>query len=202
MAIDSVSKRREVLSALGFKLEDYTKWVNKWRNLMGNAEMRGNVCHLDFQQYMLKVTEAGITNPDQIGRYRGQYVMGRYGDMGEYTVDNCRFITNLENFQERKDNGGAAEQGRKLSVIQTGKTAENDPGYAKRAYTLRHHTKIGRHFIAVSPDGEVIREYNLKKFCDERGLKQGNMYAVFVGQRKSCKGWTGRFVEEGDLNGH
>jgi len=30
-----------------------------------------------------------------------QYVLGRYGDQGQYTVDNCRVITHRENTLER-----------------------------------------------------------------------------------------------------
>ena len=43
--------------------------------------------------------EAGITIYD-LGRQAHEYHLGRYGDTGDYTMDNCRFITQRENVTE------------------------------------------------------------------------------------------------------
>lgn len=56
---------------------------------------------LTYEEYLEKAKAAGITCASQIGIKRDQYQLSRYKDRGHYTVENCRFITKLENMQER-----------------------------------------------------------------------------------------------------
>ena len=48
--------------------------------------------------------EAGITM-DDIGQRADSYHLARYGDTGDYSRGNCRFITARENIAERKHKG-------------------------------------------------------------------------------------------------
>jgi hypothetical protein len=41
----------------------------------------------------------------------------------------------------------------------------------------------------TSPDGEKVDVYNLRKFCKENNLNQGNMFSVAKGNRNQHKGW-------------
>ena len=55
-------------------------------------------CNLSIRDILDLLDDANITI-DDVGV--GQYVMGRHMDMGDYTKDNCRFITSSENGRER-----------------------------------------------------------------------------------------------------
>lgn len=45
-------------------------------------------------------------------------------------------------------------------------------------------------WVVTRPDGESINIVNLRKFCQENGLDQGNMVKVSKGTLKQHKGWT------------
>ena len=55
---------------------------------------------LTFRQYLDKMVEAGIT-PNQIGNGRDQYNLSRYGDVGVYSDETCRFTKRIENEREQ-----------------------------------------------------------------------------------------------------
>jgi hypothetical protein len=44
--------------------------------------------------------------------------------------------------------------------------------------------------VILSPSGEVIKGKNIKLFCKENNLSQGNLSNVILGKRKSHKGYT------------
>lgn len=111
--------------------------------------------------------EAGISDPDSIGRKSGQYQMGRYGDKGIYEKGNCRFITREQNQLERVLNGGMIDQ----------------------------QTSMSKRFRIVSPSGVVYNGSNLYAFCGEHSLDQGSMAAVCRGKYKQHKGWKGCYEE-------
>lgn len=48
-----------------------------------------------------------------------------------------------------------------------------------------------KHWIAMSPTGEIVHIYNLRKFCRENGLHRAHMYDVLKGKPKynAHKGW-------------
>jgi group I intron endonuclease len=46
-----------------------------------------------------------------------------------------------------------------------------------------------KHWDFVSPSGDHIHIYDLKRFCRENGLTPSQMYDVYNGKRISCKGW-------------
>jgi len=47
-----------------------------------------------------------------------------------------------------------------------------------------------KEFVVLSPSGEVIKGKNIKLFCKENNLSQGNFSNVLLGKRKSHKGYT------------
>lgn len=46
-----------------------------------------------------------------------------------------------------------------------------------------------KHYVFVSPLGEVVQIYNLSEFCRDNGLNQSSMSGVNSGKRKQHKGW-------------
>jgi hypothetical protein len=65
-----------------------------------DCKRKGRELHLSKQDIQQLLDEAGITI-EQVGNKRGCYVLGRYNDAGEYTMGNCRFITQGQNNSER-----------------------------------------------------------------------------------------------------
>lgn len=64
----------------------------------------------------------------------------------------------------------------------------------QRAKTIKKcREKVGyakAHWWQITfPDGHVEVIKNLRAFCREHGLSQGNMHAVATGRKKSCKGF-------------
>lgn len=46
-----------------------------------------------------------------------------------------------------------------------------------------------KHYTFLSPQGEVVKIFNLNKFCRDKGLVASNMLLVLSGKRKHCNGW-------------
>jgi hypothetical protein len=112
----------------GYTEEDAETWYAKYSIHQRNARVRGLESELSFEQYLSKAVQAGIDAPDGIGTNTGQFVLGRVGDVGNYTVDSCRFITTTQNLQEATENGRRAIAGPKIAATKIGRTKENHPG--------------------------------------------------------------------------
>lgn len=70
------------------------------------AKSRKIAWKLTFQQWLNIWVASGRLN--KRGQRRGQYVMGRYGDVGAYEVNNVAIITNYENNAPGRKAGTAA----------------------------------------------------------------------------------------------
>jgi hypothetical protein len=53
---------------------------------------------------------------------------------------------------------------------------------------------IAKHYKFVSPSGDVVEIYNMKKFCLENNLNPKGMSKVNTGYRNKYKGWS-KYVE-------
>jgi hypothetical protein len=73
------------------KIKKYTQ--SKRRN---SKRDRGIEFYLTEEDIVNLLDEAGITIWD-VGLGKGAYCLGRYGDKGDYTLGNCRFITHQQN---------------------------------------------------------------------------------------------------------
>lgn len=199
-----ILERKQFITELGLDPEDSSKWSRKWSTLRSNTGKgrRLGRCLLSFEEYVIKAKEAGITNPEQI--HNTGYHLSRYGDAGDYSVDNCRFLPYKENAAEKYINGGIES----MKVKKTGRTKDNDPSVARTTEKLTGRTSEGYAYIEaaaekrsrayrlISPEGEIIEGKNLTKFCRENDLNQGNMCSVCRGEITSYKGWTGTYVYE------
>lgn len=63
-----------------------------------------------------------------------------------------------------------------------------------RLLTPEENARIGnaKEYLMVSPTGDVVEIYNMKKFCKAHGLHPGHMAEVCAGKPKynQHKGWT------------
>lgn len=83
------------------KVDDDNKLYKKYLNKIINAKKGGLVCELTFFEYCSLVDKAGLKSSD-LGFSGKKYVLARYNDEGNYTYNNCRFITQSENMAEQK----------------------------------------------------------------------------------------------------
>ena len=73
------------------------KAVLKKQSDGAQMQMSMQECWQKWQPYWRKRQNG----PDQPQDHGDSYVLGRYGDQGDYTVENCRVITHRENTLER-----------------------------------------------------------------------------------------------------
>lgn len=169
------------------------KW-NTHRKHCGRRKVRP----LTFDEYVSKLIEAGIT-PHQVGRTNGSYQLGRITDSGDYTIDSCRFITQVQNLIERTLNGGT-ERGASKN---RGKTSADTEWLARRAENYRGrtaetHEHIARmadtrakHFSFIHENGDIMQGKNLRKYCRENGLmsRRYGFNKLRLGKIKTYNGW-------------
>lgn len=200
---DKRPQRREFLVTLGYEPSTLDNWLKLWTNKKVTSRDRDIKCLLTFEDYVELAHISGITHPNQIGRKEYEFQLGRIGDVGDYAVSNCRFITKHQNTLEKIENGGTQRQANKLR----GRTKQ-DSDYLRSSSNKQtgrnKHThkqfadiseRMSKEFIVFSPSGERFEGKNLTAFCEEYGLRQGLMCMVCLGKRKHHKGWTGRYAD-------
>lgn len=92
--IDRVSLARE----RGWDVSEIYRAKDAWRKLY----VRQPQSTLSFNDYLNMQVAAGL-RPSMVGLRRGQYHLARFNDTGAYTKNNCRFIPQEKNQQERKE---------------------------------------------------------------------------------------------------
>lgn len=216
--------KTRILFMLSRKLppEDVDIWSDKWHNKRKNAKKHDIPFDLTFEQYVNKAMEAGIKEPERIGRNIGDFALGRIGDIGGYTSDNCRFITVEQNLQELIDNGGTERGHQKQRGVsrpsnRIGQTAETHEWIRIRATKIKGRTaktnsdiasateKQSLYFRLNSPSGELYVGHNVSKFCRDNSKNlnipnQSNVSALCRGDKTSCKGWTGSYISKDEYD--
>lgn len=183
--IKVTKQRQEWMSENGFNPDEVTTWRLMWQRLKYHASTRDLECNLSFEEYLTLAKNAGLYDPALIGRSKGDYQLGRYGDKGNYTINNCRFILKEINRKEMTENGGDKAMAESLR----GRTKETHKGNKTQS------EKLSKNFRLISPDGVVFLGTNLREFCKVHNLNRGNMSSVCRGEMKSYKGWTGEYLE-------
>ena len=183
--IKVTKERQQWMSENGFNPDEVTTWRLMWQRLKYHASTRDLECTLSFEEYLTLAKNAGLYDPKLIGRNKGNYQLGRYGDKGNYTVNNCRFILKEINRKEMTENGGDKAMAESLR----GRTKETHSGNKTQS------EKLSKNFRLISPNGVVFLGTNLKEFCKAHNLNRGNMSSVCRGEMKSYKGWTGEYLE-------
>lgn len=179
-----------IVRECGFSVDDAALWYAKYLNHKYHANQRGLKSLLTFKNYIVKAIEAGLATPEQIGVKGNQYQLGRIGDEGNYTVDNCRFITSLQNIQEAFLNNRHVESFKQKADARRGQTKETCEAVAKQA------AKVAKPFIVRDPEGNVHEGSNLVDFGKIHCVCPISLRAVCRGARKQHLGWTGKYVEK------
>jgi hypothetical protein len=60
--------------------------------------------------------------------------------------------------------------------------------------TIEYHKNILAKTAILIKDDLEITVKNIKTFCDEHKLNYGNMKTMLRGERKSCQGWKGKYI--------
>lgn len=183
--IKVTKERQQWMSENGFNPDEVTTWRLMWQRLKYHTSTRDLECTLSFEEYLTLAKNADLYDPELIGRNKGDYQLGRYGDKGNYTVNNCRFILKEINRKEMTENGGDKAMAERLR----GRTKETHRGNKTQS------EKLSKNFRVISPDGIVFLGTNLKEFCKTHNLNRGNMSSVCRGEMKSYKGWIGEYLE-------
>ena len=105
-------------------VDDDGKVYTRYSNKRVNAGHEGVLFELTFEEFCILISKAGLVS-SQLG-YKGQmYVLARYGDKGSYTFDNCRFITQKENSDEKVITDRARESSRNnMKKLNESRTSE------------------------------------------------------------------------------
>ncbi len=74
---------------------------------------------------------------------------------------------------------------RKNSLVRTGRKAKPET-------IQKMSDSLSKEWHLISPENELIKVKNLKKFCDQLGINVSNMHKVCTGKRKSYKGWKSK----------
>ena len=163
------------------ELNDDGKLRSKYSNKRVNAEKEGIKCLLTFEEYCLLAKEAGIKS-SQIGfSTSAKYVLARYNDSGDYTVDNCRFITQLENARERK----VSEKSREASRRNAAKMNASQPA---------NKGELIRRGMDSSPYYQNLRKQAAKKAA----VADANKHPSYKGIRNSQFGTY--WITDGSIN--
>jgi hypothetical protein len=223
-----MTKDEKIKAAMscGFPASDALEWYKRYYGHTVNAQTRGLKSNLTFDQYLVKLKEAEITHTKQLGSYSGQFHLGRVGDVGNYEINTCRFITSNQNHREAFENGRMdslhasmrgqtkenSERAKKISIAHVGRTAETHAYIAERALTQRGRTKETHQYLAdkgskiteakakvfvlTDPDGIEHRGKTLHEFAKKNKITPSGLAGVCRGLLKQHKGWTGRYENE------
>jgi hypothetical protein len=206
-----IEERTFVVVSNGFSPEDTQAWSRKYWAHRGSAVERGLRSKLTFDQYLNKASEAGLVEPGNIGLRKGKFQLGRIGDEGDYTNENCRFIPGEQNRREAFQNGKHDEaikaSSSATSVRQLGQTKETSERVRRMAETRSGRTKethqgtaaqaqaLAKEFVLTDPDGTIHQGKNANEFAKAHNLDQSTLSKVLLGKKPSHKGWTGHYVD-------
>lgn len=73
------------------------------------------------------------------------------------------------------------------------KWLSNNPNYNPEI-RQRMNEKQSKNYIVIDPSGNTIEVKNLKQFCIENNLHNGNMCSVAKGKLNHYKGWTCKYI--------
>lgn len=177
-------------------LDDDGKLYRKYYNKKVNALKENIGFYLTFDEYRQLMIEGGFKSSD-LGFTGNNIVLARYGDNGDYTIDNCRFITQLENVREKKITEKSritsannitklnkSRKGKKMSPEQLKKYHESDY-YKRRQEQKKIHEKEKDEKKNPSYTKEHNSQYNTfwitngvnnKKWKEEFGELPENYY--------------------------
>jgi hypothetical protein len=158
----------------------YIKWYGRKDNGTGillNKTDGGDttIGYLPTEQVRKKISESlkGRKKPkghgEKVSKFRKSF---KYSEESKIKIGNSN--KGKKRTEEQKKQQSLKQLGRKQPESQKIKTAE----------------KLSKNYKLIDPMGKCFIIFNLRKFCLENGLDQGNMVKVSQGILKQHKGWT------------
>lgn len=89
-------------------------------------------------------------------------------------------------------------KGKKMSLEARVKMSESKKGKTSNFKGRKHSSEariklseahIQRSFKVISPEGNIIEETNVRKFCRDNNLHNSNFFKMLDGQCKTCSGY-------------
>ena len=91
--------------------------------------------------------------------------------VGEHFIPNYNNLPQINHKDEDKDNNS-------VSNLEWCTAQQN----------VEH--SVAKHYLLLSPTGEKVRVYNLRSFCKQHNLAEGNLHKTISKERKHHKGWV------------
>lgn len=92
--------------------------------------------------------------------------------------------------EETKKAISQTKMGSKQTPEHAKNRAESAKGFKQSQYQKdRARETLEASWVITNPQGQILNIVNLRKFCDDNGLDQGNMVKVSQGILKQHKGW-------------
>lgn len=110
-------------------LDDDHKLASHYYNKRTNAKKENINFNLSIDEYCELVSKANLKSSN-LGFSGDNFVLARYNDIGDYSFDNCRFITQAENAKEKKISQ-VARNSSKQNAIKLNNYLKNIPGDIK-----------------------------------------------------------------------
>lgn len=157
-------------------IDDDGKLFRKFQKKRAVSKQQGIDFLLTFEEWVSLVKAAGLKSSD-LGYSGNNYVLGRYGDVGPYSLTNSRFITAQQNVIERNVSDKMIRQGRKISKL--GVAARKATALKRRAefeaqagWTKlnERNSQYGTFWIT---NGGVNRKWSPEKGPIPRGFRRG-----------------------------
>lgn len=157
-----------------YPVDDDGKLYQRYRNKCVNAKKEGLTCDLTYDEYCKLVYDAGIVS-SKLGFTGDNYVLARFNDFGNYTLNNCRFITHKENMQEQR----ISEKSRKSSMINVEKLIESN---SKLTFEERSNR------IKQSDKWKKYNDFRKQRAIEHRLEILKNLNPSYVGENNSQYG--------------
>lgn len=181
-----------------FNIEEEKILKQKFYNKRVNAAKENIEFNLTLDEFRTLVEEAGLI-PSQLGYSGDNYVLARYNDQGDYSLHNCRFITQLENAHEKVLSEATRQHSR--DVVKTvNEKIKNDPVYRAQHYEKIHCGIHNSEYYKQRKQQSLVkiaqRRDNLdQRYCGEKNSMFGTYWITNGSQNKKWKDEYGPIPE-------
>lgn len=158
-------------------LDDDGKLKRKFANKKYNAKKEGLNCLLSFEEFCELLIEAGLKSSDIGFHSEHKIVLARYGDEGDYTIDNCRFISQKENMLEQKQSEAQLLARRKnIKAAQQYIESHKEECVQKQISGLHNSQYLKNRLIAAEEKRKVREESLDKRYCGKHNSMYGKRW--------------------------
>jgi|LULS01.1.fsa_nt_gb hypothetical protein len=156
----------------------------------GGTDDPSNIIYLTIEEH----AEAHRVLYEKYGRWQDELAwQGLSGQIGKEEIISAIYANRTPSMLGRKQTGdlrrfGMANKGKKLTEEHKTKI---DPTGRKQPQSQKDKVAaaLAKEYIITDPDSNEFRVTNLRKWCRENGIDQGNMSRVANGKAKQHKGY-------------